>query len=95
MKNFIVYTIVFIFISKEKSKLYLESLDVKKSIIVTTDVAYTLPIKDNAVRYNNDKIKIGINVSGLLWDDYLNGKNSLNLSVNYIEYINGLISKKL
>lgn len=61
-----------------------------RDCIEIIDVAFALPYKIQSNRLNN-KIKIGINVSGLLWNnDY---DNKLNLKVKYSDYINQLISE--
>lgn len=58
--------------------------------ILGTDVAFGLPYK----KY--DRIKdgknIGINVSGLLWDDAKNGNKRFHLKMNYIEYCEKIIN---
>ena len=46
---------------------YLTSLGVSKNLVNTLDLAFALPYK--ADKQQSKKIKIGINVSGLLWDD--------------------------
>ena len=76
----------------DKSKMYLDEIGVNRKIDVSTDVAFRLPYfkskeKDDSGTY------IGINVSGLLWEDSESGKNSLGLSINYIEYIKGLVAR--
>lgn len=61
-----------------------------KECIEIIDVAFALPYKKQSNILEN-KIKIGINVSGLLWNNDLN--NKLNLKVKYRDYIDQLISE--
>lgn len=59
---------------------------------VFTDVAFALPYTKGEV--SNQK-KIGINVSGLLWNGGYTGTNQFGLKVDYKEYISSLIKKLL
>lgn len=75
----------------DKSKKYLDEIGVIKKIDASTDVAFRLPyFKSN--KKDDSRTYIGINVSGLLWEDSESGKNSLGLSINYREYIKGLVT---
>lgn len=62
--------------------------------ILTTDVAFALPYKKVDVG-NVNKIKVGFNPSGLLWNGGYSGNNQFNLKVNYKEYCKGLMEKLL
>lgn len=57
--------------------------------ILGTDVAFGLPYE----KYEKlkDGKNIGINVSGLLWDDAKNGNKRFHLKTNYIEYCEEII----
>lgn len=57
--------------------------------ILGTDVAFGLPYE----KYEKlkDGKNIGINVSGLLWDDAKNGNKRFHLKTNYIEYCEEVI----
>ncbi|WP_027207009.1 polysaccharide pyruvyl transferase family protein [Butyrivibrio fibrisolvens] len=63
--------------------------------IITTDVAFLLPYKKNPSKENEKNTRIGINVSGLLWQDALSQKSRYNLKLNYIEYIDSLLEELL
>lgn len=55
----------------------------------TVDLAFTLPYEKNQIV--SDKIKIGINVSGLLWNYQKMSNNNIMLNVDYHMYIEKLI----
>jgi polysaccharide pyruvyl transferase WcaK-like protein len=71
---------------------YLRSLGIKKDIMNTLDLAFALPYKKN--NEYSSKIRIGINVSGLLWNDCTNG-NVFKLNTDYCCYCRWLIAKLL
>ena len=57
-----------------------------------TDIAFALPQAE--VEYSlEDKPKLGINVSALLWNGGYNGENQFVLALDYKEYITKLIEK--
>ena len=60
-----------------------------KKVIPATDLAFALPFDRNKYSLESDKIKIGINVSSLLWD----GGHNINLVTNYQEYCRRIITK--
>lgn len=83
-KSFSVYS------RDNKSKKYLENnLEISKEIFVTTDLAFMLPYKKYELPH--DKINIGINVSGLLWNLEDDRTNKIKLNVNYKKYCEQLI----
>lgn len=55
------------------------------------DVAFALPFKKN--ESSSEKIKIGINPSGLLWNGGYTGNNQFGLSVNYSEFCREIIRR--
>ena len=57
-----------------------------------TDVAFALPYHNNYI-YSSVNRKIGINVSGLLWNGGYIGNNQFNLTVDYRTYITELIKQ--
>ena len=93
-------------IMKKSYKIYSRdriSTDYVKSIIdakyhekikTFTDLAFSLPYHKDEISENKNVIKIGLNISGLLWNDCLKHGN-LNLKVNYCEYCFKLIEKLL
>ncbi|MGR3971278.1 polysaccharide pyruvyl transferase family protein [Shewanella sp. 1180_01] len=58
-----------------------------------TDVALSMPY--STVHEITDKIKVGINVSGLLWNGGYTRDNQFGLAHNYKDYIKGLIENFL
>lgn len=58
--------------------------------ITVTDLAFILPYTKQSTYC--EKIKIGINVSGLLWDGGFSESNQFGLKTNYREYIVELLS---
>lgn len=77
-----------IFVRDEMSYEYTKQL-CKKEPILTTDVAFLLPYKQNSIK--SDKIKVGINPSGLLWNRGYTGKNEFGLTVDYQKYCRTVI----
>ena len=61
----------------------------RDSVFNTSDMAFALPY--NPEKLNDDNIKVGINVSGLLWTKDEMDNNKISLTVNYKEYCNKLI----
>ena len=74
----------------DKSKEYLDIIGVKRETYVSTDVAFRLPYKKEN-KGEERRINIGLNVSGLLWEDSISNKNMLGLTVNYVDYMRRLI----
>lgn len=61
-----------------------------REAIITTDVAFSLPFE----RKKNDTreiIKVGLNVSGLLWNGGYSQDNQFKLTVDYKEYCRSLL----
>ena len=58
---------------------------------LSTDMAFILPYKKNKKKSNKEKVKIGINISGLLYKGGFHSKNQFGLSINYKKYIETLI----
>lgn len=74
----------------EKSKEYIEkSLKIKKKVFTTADLAFMLPYEKYQLPH--DKINIGINISGLLWNLENDTINKIKLNVNYRRYCERLI----
>lgn len=83
-----------VFSRDEISKKYLEEMQVKKSVEVSTDVAYLLPYHKSDAQASEKK-KLGINISGLLFEDGRSGNNTYKLKCDYIEYCKEVIEKVL
>ena len=62
-----------------------------KDVLTVTDLAFFLPYDSSKYSVEEDKTNVGINVSGLLWNGGFTDKNQFGLSVNYQEYICGVI----
>lgn len=78
----------------ELSTNYIKSIVKPKyhnKISTYTDLAFALPYRKEK-KENNDKIKIGLNISGLLWNNCVNN-GKLKLKVNYCKYCFDLINK--
>lgn len=61
-----------------------------RNIPVTTDIAFKLP-KVMKEKLSSERTKIGVNVSGLLWNGGYTGNNQFGLTVDYRDYIARLI----
>ena len=64
---------------------------IDKDIDVYTDIAFGLKKKDIDLESEGKQIKIGINISALLWNGGYNNKNQFKLKVDYRTYIKKLI----
>lgn len=56
-----------------------------REILLTTDVAFALPYEAQEIQ-DGDRIKVGINISGLLWNGGYTGKNQFGLTIDYQKY---------
>ena len=56
-----------------------------REILLTTDVAFALPYEVQEIQAG-DRIKVGINPSGLLWNGGYTGKNQFGLTIDYQKY---------
>lgn len=63
----------------------------RKNVSVFTDLALYLDF--TPFMKQTDKVRIGINVSGLLWNGGFHDKNQFGLTVDYQQYIRKLIEK--
>lgn len=62
-------------------------------IKVASDMAFKLPYQETFYDLKSDKIKVGINISSLLWDSDWAKSNHFGLTVNYQEYHNKVIEE--
>lgn len=69
---------------------YIQSLIPNQSIIESIDVAFFLPHIKKEIN-KNVKIKIGINISGLLWNGGYTNNNQFNLKLNYQDLMREII----
>lgn len=65
------------------------AVEINKNIIVGTDLAFALPYKRGEYKFDNKKLKIGLNVSSLLWE----GGHEIKLETDYREYCRKVIEK--
>lgn len=72
----------------EMSSNYVYELTGIKPITVT-DLAFSLPYSKKVLI--SDKVKVGVNVSGLLWNGGFTDKNQFGLKFSYARYIEQLI----
>ena len=83
----------YIYCRDEMSQKILETkFNIKNSELVT-DMAFLLPYNKNRFSFDTNKIKLGINVSGLLYKGGFESSNQFNLKIDYKKYINELIEK--
>jgi len=71
----------YVFSRDEKSYQYTKSILSGDKIGEFIDVAFYMPF--NQKSYNDDKVHVGINVSGLLWTGGYTGNNQFNLKLEY------------
>ncbi len=60
--------------------------------LISTDVAFSLPYEKKE-KSQNDKIKIGFNPSGLLWDGTKEFNANKHITVDYREYVKRVVSE--
>lgn len=68
-----------------------EELGAKEKYSEVIDVAFALPYEK--MEFKNDKLKLGINVSGLLYNGGYNKDNYFGLSFDYAKFIDEIIEK--
>jgi polysaccharide pyruvyl transferase WcaK-like protein len=59
--------------------------------VLAADVAFALPYADRAGERGGAKVRVGINVSGLLYDEASSGNNRFGLDANYADLSHRLI----
>lgn len=79
-----------IFVRDKSSYKCCEELGLKNITSQVIDVAFALPFKK--IKLDNNKINIGINVSGLLYNGGYNHDNYFKLKFSYKDFIDELIS---
>ena len=78
-----------VYVRDRLSKEYVKKISGVKAV-ETTDLAFALPYE--RIDFETTKIKVGINVSGLLWNGGFDGnKNQFGLTVSYRDYIEELL----
>ena len=74
------------------SRAYLAELGIRGNVDESTDVAFRLPFK-SPVLTPSDKVRVGINVSGLLFNGGYTGNNQFGLSIDYPATMRKLIAE--
>lgn len=82
----------YIFSRDEMSASYLEKLNVKSACSEAIDLAFKLPFSTNVDSVDVGVIKVGVNVSGLLYSGGYSGENQFNLTIDYKLLISDLLN---
>lgn len=77
-----------VFSRDELSANEMEALGCKK-VVVTTDLAFALPYNKSMYQMSEKKLKIGFNVSSLLWD----GGHNIRLQTDYKEFCRQIVKR--
>lgn len=78
-------------LSRDKKSVDIISKLIKRDIPICTDVAFTLPYTKN--EFNSDKIKVGINISALLYNGGFNRNNQFGLNFDYKMFMENVVEK--
>jgi polysaccharide pyruvyl transferase WcaK-like protein len=68
---------------------------IHRDAIIVTDIAFALPFQMNREKVKTNKIRVGINPSGLLWNGGYTGNNQFGLKTDYQKYCKDLIESLL
>lgn len=82
-----------VFVRDELSKDCVKEISGRDAIL-TTDVAFALPYQKIELG-NTNKVRVGFNPSGLLWNGGYSGDNQFGLTVDYKEYCKEIIKTLL
>lgn len=80
-----------VFTRDELSTAYLKSLGMENGWSEAVDVAFKLPFKPAFESGQGERSRVGINVSGLLYNGGYTGGNQFGLSVDYRELVDRLV----
>jgi colanic acid/amylovoran biosynthesis protein len=65
--------------------------------VLSTDVAFALPYQDRSAERGGRRLRVGVNVSGLLFGEALSGRNKFGLSFDYAavtrQFIQGVLAR--
>lgn len=81
-----------IFTRDNLSSAYLKELGISGNVDEATDVAFRLPYTQ-PTKINDGKVRVGINVSGLLFSGGYTGKNQFGLSIDYPATMRALLTE--
>lgn len=73
----------------------MQKLAPKARTIQSTDVAFALPFEDRSAERGGKRLRVGVNVSGLLLGEIERGTNRFNLSFDYAELTRRFIADLL
>lgn len=73
----------------------LRSLAPRANGVLAVDVAFALPFDDNGHRRGGPKVRVGVNVSGLLFNEAVSGRNRFGLGVDYAKLTRRFIGELL
>jgi len=62
---------------------------------LAVDVAFALPFEDRSRERNSERVRVGVNVSGLLFNDATSGGNRFGMSVDYARLMRRFIGDLL
>lgn len=71
---------------------YTKKIARKTKVVLTSDLAFELPY-DSTPRITGDGLKIGLNISALMWNGGYNRSNQFGLTVDYKAYVYGLMEQ--
>jgi colanic acid/amylovoran biosynthesis protein len=75
----------------------LKQLAPKARAVLSVDVAFALPYEDRSAERGGPRLRVGVNVSGLLFNEAQAGSNRFGLSANYANlmrrFIAGLVAR--
>lgn len=83
-----------VFVRDKLSFDYVKKIAPKSNLLLASDVAMGLPYDKKAVSCKvNNKINLGINISGLLWKGGYTGDNQFRLSLDYVQLMTNIIER--
>lgn len=77
----------------EMSLQALRELAPKAKAALSVDVAFALPYEDRSAERGGARIKVGVNVSGLLFNEAESGRNRFGLSVDYAKLMRRFVGE--
>lgn len=71
----------------------LEELAPRARGALAVDVAFALPFEDRSAQRGGPRVRVGLNVSGLLYKQALSGTNRFGMEIDYAEMTHELLAK--
>jgi len=75
-----------------KSLAALNALSPAAKSVLATDVAFALPFLDRSGERGGKRRRVGVNVSGLLFNEAVSGRNRFGLDIDYAELMRGFLA---